>query len=144
MENKVPYIEYKPKDMSDEVWLTVIEAWENGFSDRETAIYILKVHNKMYTPSEIKKMRTESRDRAELCEMLKDILKVYAKKNVSGSLRIGDKESGKNSRWYLEHKCPEEFSTKSAVAFEGAVVQLSLEEKEKALKEMVENFKHGE
>ena len=43
------------------------------------------------------------------------------------------------SREYMRH-----VATKSAVAFEGAVVELTLEEKEKALKDLVEQFGHGE
>ena len=51
-----------------------------------------------------------------------------------------DKENVKTARWYLERKAADEFSTKQAVAFEGAVIELSLEEKEKKLKELVEEF----
>ena len=49
-----------------------------------------------------------------------------------------------SAEWYLERKAADEFSTKSAVAFEGAVVELSLEEKEEALKRLVETFGDGE
>ena len=60
-----------------------------------------------------------------------------AKMTVSKSLKKGDI---KTAKWYLERKAADEFSTKSAVAFEGGVIELSLEEKEKALKELVEKF----
>ena len=45
----------------------------------------------------------------------------------------------------LARQAADEFSTKQAVAFEGAVVELSLEEKERRLQELVENaMKDGE
>jgi hypothetical protein len=44
----------------------------------------------------------------------------------------------------LERKASDEFSTKSAVAFEGAVVELSLDEKQKALEQLLETFENGE
>ena len=54
--------------------------------------------------------------------------------------------SGKTrvAQWYLERKAADEFSTKSAVQFEGAVVELSLAEKEEALAKLVENFENGQ
>ena len=60
---------------------------------------------------------------------------------VSEAIKAG---KYKVAQWYLERKAADEFSTKSAVAFEGAVVELSLDEKEQALKDLVETFKHGE
>ena len=68
-------------------------------------------------------------------------MRADAKLNVSQAIRAG---KTKVAQWYLERKASDEFSTKSAVAFEGAVVELSLEDKEKALKELVETFDNGE
>lgn len=141
MAKKIPFIGFKPKDVNEDIWLAVIEAWENGLSDREAAFRASRTTEKPLTASEIKQWKKDDRNIAELCEMLKDDLKATAKINAAKLLKQGD---DKTTRWYLEHKCPEEFSTKSAVAFEGAVVTLSLEEKERALKEMVENFTDGE
>ena len=51
-----------------------------------------------------------------------------------------NKEQIKTARWYAERKGANEFSTKQAIAFEGAVVELSLEEKERMLKERMDEF----
>lgn len=141
MRKSIPYKGLKPNNVSDDVWTAVIEAWENGLSDREASFRASRDTEKPLTASEIKQWKKDNRDIADLCEMLKDDLKSIAKINAAKGLRAGD---DKYTRWYLEHKCPEEFSTKSAVAFEGAVIELSLEEKEKALKDLVEQFDHGE
>lgn len=140
---KGTYIELKPKYVSDAVWIAVIGAWSDGLSDREACFRASKETEAMLKPEAIRQWKKENPEISELCEFLKDDLKATAKQNVARTLRSGDKD-GKMSRWYLEHKCPDEFSTKSAVAFEGAVVELSLEEKERALKEMVANFRNGE
>ena len=136
------YIELKPKDVKDEVWIAVVNAWSDGLSDREACFRASKEMDAMLKPDQIRQWKKDNPEISELCEFLKDDLKATAKQNVARTLRSGDKD-GKMSRWYLEHKCPDEFSTKSAVAFEGAVVDLSLEEKERALKEMLANFRNG-
>lgn len=141
MSRKIPFIGYKPEKVNNEVWLAVIEAWENGLSDREAAFRASRSTEKAISASEIKLWKKEDPRITELCEMLKDDLKATAKMNAAKLLKAGD---DKTTRWYLEHKCPEEFSTKSAVQFEGAVIGLSMEEKEKALKELVEKFNNGE
>ena len=141
MSTQIPYKELKPKDASDIVWTTIVEAWENGLSDREAAFRASRYTQKPLSANEIKMWKKNDPKIAELCEMLKDDLKATAKMNAAKLLKQGD---DKTTRWYLEHKCPEEFSTKSAVAFEGAAITLSLEEKEKALKELVEKFEDGE
>lgn len=140
---KGTFIELKPKEVAIEVWLIVINAWSDGLSDREACFRVSKEMDAMLKPETIRQWKKDNPEISELCEFLKDDLKATAKQNVARTLRSGDKD-GKMSRWYLEHKCPDEFSTKSAVAFEGAVVELSLEEKERALKEMVANFHNGE
>ena len=141
MSKTVPFIGYKPEKVNDDIWTAVIEAWENGLSDREAAFRASRYTNIPLTANEIKQWKKDDPRIAELCEMLKDDLKATAKMNAAKLLKAGD---DKTTRWYLEHKCPEEFSTKSAVAFEGAAITLSLEEKEKALKELVESFEDGE
>jgi len=141
MSKTVPFIGYKPEKVNNDIWTAVIEAWENGLSDREAAFRASRYTNIPLTANEIKQWKKDDPRIAELCEMLKDDLKATAKMNAAKLLKQGD---DKTTRWYLEHKCPEEFSTKSAVAFEGAAITLSLEEKEKALKELVESFEDGE
>lgn len=141
MSKKTLYMGFKPDKVDADVWSAVIQAWENGLSDREAAFRASKHSEKLITPDEIKKWKSGNAKIAELCEMLKDDIKATAKTNAKKLLDAGD---DKMTRWYLEHKCPEEFSTKSAVAFEGAVIELSLEDKEQALKEIWDKFNHGE
>lgn len=141
MSKKVPFADLKPKKVSEIAWIAVVKAWENGLSDREAAFRASKEAETVIKVDEIKQWKKNDPRVAELCEMLKDDIKALAKCNAKKLLEAGD---DKTTRWYLEHKCPEEFSTKSAVAFEGAVVELTLEEKEKALKDLVEQFGHGE
>ena len=129
----------KPKELPYEQWLVLVKAWMNGLSDREAAFRVTVDTGYTLTAKDIQTFKKNNFEIAEMCEMLKDDLKATAKMNVASTLRTGDRD-GKMSRWYLEHRCPEEFSTKSAVAFEGQVIGLSLAEKEKALKELVDTF----
>lgn len=140
MNEKIPFADLKPKKVSDILWCAVVKAWENGLSDREAAFRASKESGTIVRADEIKKWKKDDPRVAELCEMLKDDIKALAKCNAKKLLEAGD---DKTTRWYLEHKCPEEFSTKSAVAFEGAVVELSLDEKQKALEQLLETFENG-
>lgn len=132
----IPYASFKPKDVDDATWKSVIEAWENGLSDREACFRASK-HNETITLEEIKGWLKANPKLAELKTMLESDLRSVAKDTVATSLREGDV---KTAKWYLERKAADEFSTKQAVAFEGAVIELSIEDKEKALKDMVEKF----
>lgn len=138
---KVPYRNLKPKDVDDEVWTSVVKAWENGLSDREAALLASRNTDTMLKASDIAKWKKENPDIAELQAFLEVAVRTDAKLNISEAIRAG---KTKVAQWYLERKAADEFSTKSAVAFEGAVVELTLEEKEKALKNLVEQFDHGE
>lgn len=138
---KVPYRNLKPKDVDDEVWTSVVKAWENGLSDREAALLASRNTETMLKASDIAKWKKENPDIAELQAFLEVAVRTDAKLNISEAIRAG---KTKVAQWYLERKAADEFSTKSAVAFEGAVVELTLEEKEKALKNLVEQFDHGE
>lgn len=138
---KIPYKTLKPKNVDDEVWTRVVKAWENGLSDREAALLVSRDTETVFKASDIAKWKKENPDIAELQAFLEVAVRTDAKLNVSEAIRAG---KTKVAQWYLERKAADEFSTKSAVAFEGAVVELSLEEKEKALKNLVEQFGHGE
>lgn len=138
---KVPYRNLKPKDVDDEVWTSVVKAWENGLSDREAALLASRNTDTMLKASDIAKWKKENPDIAELQAFLEVAVRTDAKLNISEAIRAG---KTKVAQWYLERKAADEFSTKSAVAFEGAVVELTLEDKEKALKNLVEQFDHGE
>lgn len=141
MPKKIPFKELKPNNVTNEVWSAVVSAWENGLSDREAAFRASRETETVIKASEIKEWKKANSEVTELCEMLHDDIKAVAKMNAKKLLDAGD---DKTTRWYLEHRCPEEFSTKSAVQFEGAVVELSLAEKEEALAKLVENFENGQ
>ena len=138
---KVPYSNLKPKSVDAEVWTVVVEAWENGLSDREASLLVSRKTDKYVKASEIAQWKKDNPDIAELQAFLEVAVRADAKLNVSEAIRSG---KTRVAQWYLERKAADEFSTKSAVAFEGAVTELSLEEKEKALKDLVEQFGDGE
>lgn len=139
------FLNKKPNKVAAEVWEKVVEAWENGLSDNEAAFRVQKLLGIDLKASEIREWCKEYPEVGELrANLLSDLLS-SAKLTIAKTLRDrGDKENVKTARWYLERKAADEFSTKSAVAFEGAVVELSLEEKEKMLKEKMAEFFDGE
>ena len=127
--------------MAADVWQIIVEAWENGLSDNEAAFRVQKLLGKDLKASEIREMCKEYPEVGELRVCLQSDLLTSAKLTIAETLRDPDnKERIKTARWYAERKGADEFSTKSAVAFEGAVVELSLDEKEKALKEKMAEF----
>lgn len=142
---KVRFSQSKPKGIKDATWGYVIEAWENGLSDREAAFFASKHEDSDEITADV--IRMWCKDEPEIGELranLQSELLSKAKIKIAESLEASDRESVRTARWYLERKAADEFSTKQAVAFEGAVVELSLEEKEKALKDMMEKFHNGE
>lgn len=127
----------KPKKLNDAAWEAIIEAWENGLSDREASFRASKISGQDITADDLRKWCKDDPELGELrANLLSDLLS-EAKLTVADALRGKDTRT---ARWYLERKAADEFSTKQAVAFEGAVVELSLEEKERRLKELVEKF----
>ena len=142
---KVRFIQCKPKGIKDATWQYVVEAWENGLSDREAAFFASKHEDSDEITAE--NIRMWCKDMPEVGELranLQSDLLSRAKIKIAESLGASDREAIRTARWYLERKAADEFSTKQAVAFEGAVVELSMEEKEKALKELMEQFHNGE
>ncbi len=137
----IPYSHLKPKNVDNDVWTIVVEAWENGLSDREASLMVSRKLQKLVKATEIAQWKKDNPEVAELQAFLEVAVRTDAKLTVADAIRAG---RVKSAEWYLERKAADEFSTKSAVAFEGAVVELSLEEKDKALKDLVETFKHGE
>ena len=125
----------KPNEVSDKAWKAIIEAWENGLSDREAAFRASKV-GEYITAKDIKSWIAKNPEIGELKANFEAELRGVAKDTVADSLRDGDI---KTAKWYLERKAADEFSTKAAIEFENAV-PVSLEDKEQALKQMIENF----
>ena len=138
---KIPYSHLKPKKVDPEVWTIVVEAWENGLSDREASLMVSRKLQVYVKASDIAQWKKDNPEIAELKAFLEVAVRTDAKLTVADAIRAG---RVKSAEWYLERKAADEFSTKSAVAFEGAVVELSLEEKEEALKRLVESFGDGE
>ena len=139
---KTRFLKYKPNGIKDATWRIVLEAWENGLSDREAAFRASKSNDADDIEAEdIRRWCKENGELAELRANLQSDLLSSAKITVADALKEGDV---KTAKWYLERKAADEFSTKQAVALENAVVTLSLEEKEKALQELVDNFENGE
>ena len=135
-----PYIQYKPKKLKDLTWRIIVSAWESGASDKEVSLLLIKEGKKadQLSATEVHQLYAKNKDICELKEMLNYDLINAARLSIAKSVKKGDVKSAK---WYLERKAADEFSTKQAVAFEGAVIELSIEDKEKALKEMVDKYK---
>lgn len=137
---KPTYLAYKPVDMPDEAWSAIIEAWENGLSDREASLRAARDSGIFLTEAQLKEIVAKSPEISSLRDFLRCELVSQAKLNIANSMREG---SVSTAKWYLERKVPEEFSTKAAVAFEGAVVGLTMEEKQAELDKLLESFGGG-
>ena len=138
---KVPFVKVKPKKVKDAVWAMVVEAWENGLSDREASFRVQKFLGEDLKADDIRQWCKDYPDVGELRANLQSDVLMESKLVIADAVKSGDI---KTAKWYAERKGADEFSTKQAVAFEGAVVELSLEEKERALKDMMEKFHNGE
>lgn len=133
---------YKPYRMDRDVWLAILEGWENGLSDQEVCFRVTKQTGKNLKFDELKRLVHEDKEIADLREHLRSSLVVDSKLNIADAIREGDTPTAK---WYLERRSPEEFSTKSSIAFdEASKITVSIEDKEQALMEMIENFNDGE
>lgn len=136
---KTPFASYKPKKIKDATWRAVVDAWENGLSDREAAFRASRYEP--ITVEDIKGWIKDDPKVGELKAMLEAELRSAAKYTVADAIKDGDV---KTSKWYLERKAADEFSTRSSIEFENAVVALTLDEKEDALKRMIDNFESNE
>lgn len=139
------FLKKKPEKVAAEVWEKVVEAWENGLSDNEAAFRVQKLLGIDLKASEIREWCKDYPEVGELRACLQNELLTTTKLVIAETLRDPEsKERVKTARWYAERKGAEEFSTKQAIAFEGAVVELSLEEKQKLLEEKMAEFFDGE
>jgi len=135
--SKVPYIGLKPSELTETQWRIVVDAWENGLSDREASFRVTKESKFPLKESELRKILKDRPEVAELRDFLHSDIISQAKLNIREKIKEGDIAT---SKWYLERKNADEFSTKAAVAFEGAITDLSIEEKEKKLAEYMKQF----
>lgn len=139
---QVPFIKFKPSELNDATWRALTEAWGNGLSDRETAFYVCKQNGATdMTAEDVRELKNKYPDVADLEVSLKSDLLAMSKMTIADAIRDNDLSTAK---WYAERKGGDEFSTKQAVALEGAVATLSIEEKRQATKEYIEQMKNGE
>lgn len=135
------FLNKKPDKIAADEWQVVTEAWENGLSDNEAAFRVQKLLGKDLKAKEIREWCKEYPEVGELRASLQNDLLTSAKLTIAETLRDPDnRERIKTARWYAERKGADEFSTKSAVAFEGAVVEMTLDEKEQYLKAKMDEF----
>lgn len=134
---QVPYIGLKPDTITKEAWALIVEAWENGLSDREAAFRASRFSNDHIKESDIKQWIHENPDIGDLRDYLHNEILSTAKLNIVKEIREGKSST---TKWYLERKAADEFSTKAALAFEKAAVELSLEEKERQMREFMKQF----
>lgn len=140
---KTPYLKFKPKELKDLTWRIIIEGWKNCESNREIALSLRESGDAdELSASDIHELYSSNHEIAELKGFLNMKIIKAARTNVNEAILIDNDVS--TSKWLLERKAADEFSTKSAVALEGAVVEISLDDKEKALQEMLDKYKKGE
>lgn len=134
---KTPYSSYRPKSINEAAWREIISAWENGLSDREASFRASRDSGIHITEMELKEIVANSPEISALRDFLHSDIVSNAKLNIAESIREG---SVATSKWYLERKAGDEFSTKAAVQFEGAVVGLTMEEKQAEIDKLLEQF----
>lgn len=109
------------------------EAWKAGMPDRKAAVYA------GMTPDELKEvLRMDSRLALQRAAMIAGDLQteIKARNNVKKSI---ENESVDSSKWFLERRVPEEFSTKSTVSVQ-ADDFMSISEKKAELEKLMEKF----
>lgn len=132
------YGKYKPEKVTEKTWEIVIESWENGLSDKEACFRVLKQTGKELTTAEMRRWYVENGKVQELRDMLRDQIITSARLVIKESIEKDKNE--KTARWLLEHKAADEFSTKAAIAFERAAIEISVADKEENLKQFMEQF----
>ena len=134
---KTRYTALRPKGINEHAWREIISAWENGLSDREASFRASRDSGIYITEAQLKEIVAENPEISGLRDFLRSDIVSNAKLNIAESIREG---SVATSKWYLERKASEEFSSKASVAFEGAMVTVTMEEKQKAIDELLESF----
>lgn len=138
---KTPYSGFRPKHINEAAWREIVSSWEDGLSDREAAFRASRDSGIYITETELKELVASDENVSALKDFLQSDVISMAKKNIAGSIREGNVST---SKWLLERKAPNEYSTKASVAFEGAVVGLTMEEKQAELDKLLDDFSFGE
>lgn len=137
---KTPYTAYRPKHINEAAWREIISSWEDGLSDREAAFRASRDSGIYITEAELKELVAENPEISSLRDFLQSDILSMSKKNIAQSIREG---SVSTSKWLLERKAANEYSTKAAVAFEGAAIAVTMEEKEAELQKLINDFGGG-
>lgn len=133
----VKYGSMKPGGMPEEAWEAVIEAWENGLSDREASFRASKYSGVFIKESDIQEMVKGDADIAQLKDFLHADITSQARLNIVDEIRDGNVAI---SKWYLERKAPEEFSSKAALELAGSVVGVSVEDKQEEMERFLRQY----
>lgn len=134
---KAQWAALRPRGMKIQVWNEIVTAWENGLSDRDASFRASKDGGVYITEAEIKEILEEYPKVRSLKEFLQSNILSKAKLNIAEDVERGNIST---SKWLLERKAPEEFSTKASVAFESGVVAVSIEDKKKELNQFMDQF----
>ena len=126
----------RPKAIEKGAWEILIDSWENGLSDRE-AVFRLNREGYLMTHDSLRNILDGCPKAMDVRDFLRSELVAQAKLNIAESIREG---SVSTTKWYLERKAPDEFSSKAAVALESAIVQVSMEEKRAEIDKFLEGF----
>lgn len=100
----------RPKKITNIVLRKLEEGFCKGLSDREACVYADVALSTFYD------FCKENSDFSERKEALKDSPKMHAKINIATKIESGDIEL---SKYYLERKCADEFSTKQSLQVDG-------------------------
>lgn len=138
MGQSMKYEKYKPEGVKKKIWEIVVEAWENGLSDKEACFRVLKLTGDELTPAKMRSWYVKNAKVQELRDMLRDQIITSARLVIKESIEKDKNE--KTARWVLEHKAADEFSTKAAIAFERAAIEISVADKEENMKKFMEQF----
>ena len=110
-ENKVG----RPTVMTKEVLSKLEMLFAHGLTDREACL-IANI-----SPASLYDYCVANPEFGERKEMLKDKPKIQAKLNISEEINKGDRDT---SKWYLERKAKDEFSTKQEISGDIKVAKL--------------------
>ena len=134
---KTPYSALRPKHINEAAWREVVSSWEDGLSDREAAFRASREGDILITEADLKEILEKNTQIADLKDYLQSDVIAMAKSNIAGSIREG---SVSTSKWLLERKAANEYSTKASVNFEKAVIGLTIAEKEEEMTKFLDGF----
>lgn len=141
-ENEDRYKNMGKREKNREKAIAVLkQCWANGATDKE-ACQVAGIHYNTLSNWLHGRTGTDGEGKVEGLIEERDLLKTKpsykARTNVVGAIDEGDIET---SKWYLERKNPDEFSTKNRQEIDVTSGGKSIEEKEKEILEALANIK---